>query len=357
MKAVKFRTENPYTPSPSLIRRLETAYLELINDAQEDKSSLWQMITNKNIEIHNALLRGDGSAIEYLKDPGSTNLYYGVDNLAADILSKIPNESESEYLYLTNLIETLGQALGVANIQNPEQSGTRGGQSPGFEAVLERIANNCKNFVFPNPFLGEFGIESPYGLISYRAIQAFYQSELILRTCNYIDNHHVLEIGAGMGRTAFYSHLKGIQCTTVDLPLGLIGQALFFSATLGENSFRFENEPSTRVRTINLMSPREFCETSERYGLIINIDSLTEMDLVTASVYLKKITEKADYFLSINHDVNDFSVAELVQSKERLKRVYRSPYWLRQGYAEELYVSNTHRSKKKRIGQSLKLRK
>jgi hypothetical protein len=92
------------------------------------------------------------------------------------------------------------------------------------------------------------------------------------------------------------------------------------------------------------MSPKDFSENSERYGLIVNIDSLTEMDLATGSRYVKKIAEKADYFLSINHDVNDFSVAELVQSEERIKVVYRSPYWLRQGYAEELFVCNPHGS-------------
>jgi hypothetical protein len=339
MKAIKLRTKAPFIPSGALISRLEDAYEYLMKNSEEDDSALWLMITNKNSDIHDALLKKDGSSLKLFSNPSSTNLYYGVDNLAADIMARIPDESTEGYEQIRNLLASLGEALGLINIHNPEQIGTRGGGTPELKYILNCLAHNDENFTFPNPFDGEFGIVTEHGLISYRAVQAYYQSQLLMRICDPTKAGSVLEIGAGMGRTAYFAHLNGMSYSIVDLPLGLMGQALFLAATLGEESFRFQNEENSHGHRINLIGPNQFAELSDKYHVIINVDSLTEMGETTANEYISLISEKAELFLSINHDVNDFSVNELVKRSHKLKLIYRSQYWLRVGYCEELYIS------------------
>jgi hypothetical protein len=180
---------------------------------------------------------------------------------------------------------------------------------------------------------------------------------LLTRISDSAENYSVLEIGAGMGRTAFFAYSNGMRYAIVDLPLVLIGQALFLAATLGEASFNFQNEPLSQERTISLLSPNQFAQRSDKYDLIINVDSLTEMGEKTALSYIASISEKAKLFLSINHDVNDFSVNELVKRGHKLKLIYRSQYWLRVGYCEELYISTAKTSRYEILRDYFKLHK
>ena len=53
--------------------------------------------------------------------------------------------------------------------------------------------------------------------------------------------------------------------------------------------------------------------------------------------YLKKITESSKFFLSINHEANQFTIASLIKETEGIKRVYRKRSWIRKGYIEELF--------------------
>lgn len=332
MKAIKLKNKSPYIPSPDLITRLENAYEYLIANQVDDKSTLWNMITDKNIDIHLALRRKDGSSRQLLSNPSQTNLYYGVDNLAIDIVNRIPEESTSEFDRIHTLLIQLGEATGRLNIHNPEQMGTRGRkETPELEFVLNRLSAGEGNFKFPNPFDGEFGIVTDYGLISYRSIHAYYQAQILIRICKHTKTSNILEIGAGMGRTAYYAYLHGMNYSIVDLPIGLIGQALFLAATLGEDSFSFQNEPFTNRRNIRLMTQDQFEHSEKKYDIILNVDSLTEMSEQTATDYVKKISEKANLFLSINHDVNDFSVAQIIEGQRNYKLIYRSPYWIRGG--------------------------
>jgi len=57
---------------------------------------------------------------------------------------------------------------------------------------------------FPNPFPSEFGIETRRGIASHRGLQALYQA---FRVRQMADEHggKVVEIGAGLGRTAYYA--------------------------------------------------------------------------------------------------------------------------------------------------------
>ena len=73
----------------------------------------------------------------------------------------------------------------------------------------------------------------------------------------------------------------------------------------------------------------------ERYDLVVNVDSLTEIGRVAADQYWSAIEARADKFLSINHEANEFTVAHLI-SEARHIRASRTPYWMRRGFVEEV---------------------
>jgi hypothetical protein len=68
----------------------------------------------------------------------------------------------------------------------------------------------------------------------------------------------------------------------------------------------------------------------------MNIDSMTEMDRRYANEYAAFIQSNAKCFLSVNHDANPFLVCELAPLKSLFAQ--RFPYWMRDGYTEEVYV-------------------
>lgn len=70
--------------------------------------------------------------------------------------------------------------------------------------------------------------------------------------------------------------------------------------------------------------------------IVLNADSLTEMDKEVAQAYADYVAANATVFLSINHEANQHRVRDL--KFEGMVCVSRSPHWMRTGYVEELYV-------------------
>ena len=94
--------------------------------------------------------------------------------------------------------------------------------------MLDRIEDELQlQLSFPAPFAGERGIESSRGLIAYRAVDALYQAWRVAQLLP--GAGRVVEIGAGLGRTAYYARLFGIDdYTLVVVPLILgNGKPLF----------------------------------------------------------------------------------------------------------------------------------
>ena len=78
-----------------------------------------------------------------------------------------------------------------------------------------------------------------------------------------------------------------------------------------------------------------------KYDLIVNVDSLTEMDFSTAKGYWQKIKASTNLFLSINHEANPFRVQDLMAEDSLDLDVSRGLYWMRRGYVEEVIQRHT----------------
>ena len=96
-------------------------------------------------------------------------------------------------------------------------------------------------------------------------------------------------------------------------------------------------EASHPEERIKILTPQEFFgQTTAYYDLIVNVDSLTEMDPKSAREYWNRIESVSGMFLSINHEINPFTVKELISERKKDAQIERYPYWMRKGYVEEI---------------------
>ena len=206
------------------------------------------------------------------------------------------------------------------------------------ESVLTELNKSYGPFSVPNPFPGEHGLKSSRGVISYRVPQSIYQAWRIKQLVHGISNPRVLEIGAGLGRTAYYAYERGIKdYTIVDIPITTAAQAYFLGRTIGEDKIHLDGEqPNEFSHKIKILTPQTFFNEPKTYDLILNVDSLTEMDFSVAQAYWNKIKVSTRKFLSINHEVNTFRARDLVVEDLGNLNIHRGLYWMRRGYIEEL---------------------
>lgn len=175
-------------------------------------------------------------------------------------------------------------------------------------------------------------------LQSDRGRSAVYQAELARTLLGGTNSRSILEIGPGMGRVCYHLYRSGsTDCTTVDLPLGIVAQACFLGRALGPDTLWFAGEDeSLGEGRIKLL----FTRPDKQYGLAINVDSITEMPEAEAFRYAQWIRTHAPLFLSINHGKNRFTVAELMAFAGmtcQLRKPWSMAGYVALDYFEEVY--------------------
>lgn len=307
---------------------------------------MWNNIGERNARIHQALLADDDSFETILRNPGQSDLFYGFHSLFVSRTGQLREASDEERRSMIDALAQeflrLCQAVGLRPIRNPEAKYTKKGNVPGTMEDLETVLRDLDavfgiHINFPNPYPDEFGIVTSRGIASYRAVHALYQAFRLRQLAN-VYGPRVLEIGAGMGRTIGYAYELGFrQCTIVDLPMTNVAQASFLGQTLGPESITlFGEEP--RQGAIRILPPEWLHTSGEDFDVVLNVDSMTEMDRRYADEYAAFIKSNGKCFLSINHDANSFRVWDLSLSKSSFAQ--RFPYWMREGYTEELYIQS-----------------
>jgi hypothetical protein len=322
-----------------IIDRVVKSYLA----RAETPSGQWaEIYSERHGDIHEALVRGNRSRVEeILRDPNSSDLMYGFDNMARTLLrgGKRIEEIHAPALALDALI-SVAEAVGARTVANPERYRRRA-ERTGVAEVIEQIEHATGiNLQVPNFYPAEYGLASPKGIISYRVAQAIWQAWRISQLVRGIPNPKVLEIGGGLGRTAYYARLFGIHdYTIVDIPISSFAQGYFLGCALGPEAVCLHGETvqDGSPGRINLMAPAYFLAGSQRYDLVVNVDSLTEIGKAAADEYLSAIGKHADHFLSVNHEANEITVSGLMKEGQGLLPASRSPCWTRRGYVEEVF--------------------
>ena len=266
--------------------RVRRAY-RLANAANDHSGSeIWSSITKLQMPVHEALAASDNRAIRAIfADPLSSDLYYGVDNLAASIGSPgdaagFASQSRADIILLADALSLRRWLPPGAELAPYYGLVDEGQRDPDVELLLAQISGALGFEVrFPNPFRGEMGLNTSRGIASYRAVQALHQCCRVKQEVHSLSSQSILEIGPGMGRTAFYARAAGIlDYTTIDLPIGVAAQACFLAATLGPDAiWMLGDEPSLAPGRIRLLPSAARDKIDRRFALILNVDSLTEM--------------------------------------------------------------------------------
>ncbi len=314
--------------------------LELINSVKNDiekPSSIWKGIFEKyHSEFLFLIKNKDIKKIsDILINPTENNLMYGFDNMSKALQSKLRLETLQENIILSDHFLALSEYLEINRVNNPESLSTifkkKLNITPLIEEIAETLFHNNKN-IFQNPLNGEKGINTKYGIVSLRVPNSIYQSIIALSF-----GKNICEIGPGLGRAAYFSTLLGAtKYTLVDIPISSIVQGHYLIQCFNRSDVCLNNE-KYKDQKFQLMLPSSFFSSENIYDLVINVDSLTEIDKGTAKKYLNKITKNSKYFLSINHEANAFTISSLTKEVTNLKRIYRKRSWIRKGYIEELF--------------------
>lgn len=300
----------------------------------EQPTGQWADIySERHADIRQAIAADDRVGIErILRDPVTSDIFFGFDSTVRSLRAgglRI-EDRHAPRLVLDGLV-TFAEAIGARPLEYPENYGLR--RHPiAVEKVLEQIDRALGVALkVPNPYRGEYGLATPRGVVSFRVPQAIYQAWRIARLLDGVEHPRVLEIGGGLGRTAYYACAFGVRdYAIVDIPVSSLAQGYFLGRTLGPEAVALYGE-QRRADAIKLLSPAEFMHGGDRYDLVVNVDSLTEIGRQAADEYWGQIRARADRFLSINHEANEFTVTELIAPA----RASRTPYWLRRGYVEE----------------------
>lgn len=333
-------TGTSYEGDESLIRRIINSFMHSMAANRDLGDSEWKTIINMNAEVLRAFAENDFvAAAAFLRDPVNTKLLYGFEPAFAI------GAPESLAYFAPSALDALcrlAEATGSIRADNPESYGARDPIIYEAEEILAAVDKTLGwQFTVPNPFPAENGTLTSRGVISQRMPHALYQAWRIKQLTGHVARPRVLEIGGGLGRTAYYAREFGIaDYTIVDLPMSGIAQAYFLGRTLGGDALSLAGEErrASDAAAVKLRPPEWFLNTDESFDLVIAVDCLTEMDRAVADAYWSKIKLSSGRFWSLNHEVNKFRVADVLADRPPLISVERNCCWLRRGYVEETVI-------------------
>jgi hypothetical protein len=329
-----------YGDERPLFMRIVAAYQRAIDGCKDLGDSMWNVIIERSRIVSNALLEGDiNTLIKIYDDPCHYDLFYGFDNIGGEGLATLRGNVNKQQVYARFVYERLrllAQAVGVLRLDNPEQPlSVWKPTQPAADEILAKLDELFGWRVdFPNPYPNEYGLKTSRGVANHRAFQCLYQAWQIKNLLKGIKNPSVVEIGAETGRTAYYVNRLGIKrYTIIDIPLTSATQAHFLSRALSPDAIRLYGETGNGIE---ILPPQAFFGGHEHLDLAVNADGLTEMDIKNATKYWQEIERRIPMFLSINHEVNQFTVHDLIVKSTKMSEYSRSQYWTRPGYVEEI---------------------
>lgn len=245
---------------------------------------------------------------------------------------------------------TLCVALGLKSLQNPEQGG--------FGTTLQQ--NSVEAFDLLNAHYGDiihfpqvgacFGVRARCGIIPLHFLQYLYAA-IRMQTLARGKPWDGLEIGGGFGGLAYASALFGARrYTLIDLaPVNVIQGYFLLHSEFKDRVVLFGEDAASQVHNpIYIACGGHIRNCRSQYDFVVNQDSMPEMSRETTIDYLKEISRiRPKYFLSMNQEARAAAhegttqnwVFELCRECHvPFDLLYRAPYWMREGYTEELYV-------------------
>ena len=313
-----------------MIRRIIAAYHRAIAVEPPSPGSMWGTgLQDIKSDVHSALMGGDPVECQRMLDhPEQNNLLYGFEAIAASLPATPPNAAGA-CVRAQATLNRLCEAVGAIRLHNPEAEPVR--RDVPADDALSALACVGLSPIFPNPYAGEMGLPTSKGLASETALRAVYNAWRLKR----FSPVRVAEIGAGLGRTAFYAWNMGMRRYSIfDIPLTLAAQAWWLSRVLGPDAICLFGENQPNLQCIRLLPPVAFLSRPDHYDVVMNVDSWPEMAPETAKAYVQAAEKRARVVWSVNHEFNPVRVWDLWTEQQAIDR---RPYALRTGYSDETY--------------------
>ena len=329
--------------SDTFLQRLCDAYILAKPSVNTD---IWSNLKSHSAAFCNALASSDLNLLRsVLADCfGTTSPLVGMAHTASALKPKSSLRRHYFTLRSRDALLSLAEALAIRPVMSNVQTSmkdylnTINGDMSGLLAAVERRLGHSlappRLGGAPVAFVGSV-------LLNPDSLRHAYVPERIAQL--EINPHApILEIGGGFGIVAKYAYMRGHRnYTIIDLPFACAVQAAFLADALGETVVRLFGEAEGPPLTLWPSTMRT--SLASRYNLVLNMDSLPEIE--EAPSYIDFIVERADLFLSINQESENnrsgftqHFLARLCDERPKMSRRSRHPYWMEQGYSEELYA-------------------
>ena len=301
-------------------------------------------------------------AFDVLNDMHRSPLTRGISQSDADtkFLNLYPAVPTMNLCRCWDVLLGVLEYAGVITPQNHEQGG-----SFVCHSIDSLVSNMPKELVAPQFEGGVWGLKTERGIFSERNLMALYVALKIRERIGEV-NLNLAEIGGGVGHVAYWLRVLGYQkIHMVDLPTIICVQAFFLAANFGQDTVSFPNEGKDTV--FNFMTPDQFLATDKEFELVVNVDSMPEMQRDTVRDYLNTIAKSSKWFFSVNQEAQSsywsikkypgdqrptpdnpefhknlqVSVRSLIKKEflGKFARFDRSKFWVRDGWTEEWYFT------------------
>jgi hypothetical protein len=219
--------------------------------------------------------------------------------------------------------------------------------------ICEKIIGNSELF---RPNVGKcFGIKIGSIIWGVKDFDHILAAKSINDLCLGEKNISIMEIGGGYGGLVCWLYMMGFRDITIyDLPEINIIQEYYISKTLPDAKISFYHEyDELKFSSSEIKILPYWCldkTPPKYYDIAVNQDSLPEIPVPIAKDYLKKIISTTKkYFYSVNQEARAINcssgfflepVHELSKDMDKLKILFRAPFWCRPGYVQEIYDLN-----------------
>lgn len=328
--------------------RLLAAYHKAIKDEamspmRREGEDLWtSLIRDELPDLMQAIDQKDAKGLsDFLQHFGESYVWFGGITTCIDGYNRNLSKDHIALTYYDKLV-CLAEYLGVVRFESPES----GPWGDNLQMDINKIIALIEDYLAisispPSGAIYTDGLVTNKGLLHYRHINSLY-SAVRLKELN-ATNQPCLEFGGGLGITALYASRLGIKnYTMLDLPITCLLAGNYLLNSMGGEAVSLYGEPQSdnNIKILPYWNCLDL--PSEYFHTTLNQDSFPEIAdnlLREFLLQIKRVT--VNEFLSINHEcfypktVNNF-----VSHTVGYKKKYRSKYWIREGYIEELWELN-----------------
>jgi len=351
----------PSADDEAIAQRLLTAYANCRRDLANQipiGDDLWSAIGRFQSNFFSVLEAADPRALAaYLCNMARQDATIGITQGSGEYawITGSADYARFRALLIKDKLISFAEATGAISPENPEQGPWGEILYADPDSLFRRIEEALGLSLAPPPIDGGlFKLPVADTLIHDRDLHAQFAAWSIRGFAG--DGARVLEIGGGVGRAAYWGVRMGLgHYTLVDLPHIAVLQGYYLLKALPKHRIQLYGESVPEAVASVLPHFAIGSISAGEIDVVFNQDSLPEIHRDWALRYIARAREIAPkWFCSINQEAGEpygqeFGVpptpedprqnivGDLVREVGGFHRFVRAPYWLRKGYAFELY--------------------